>query len=72
MPDANVFLRAPDAAKMLGVSEWTLQNWRTTGAGPPFVRIGERRIGYRRTDIDAWARARTFTSRADELRHEVG
>ena len=49
------------------VSERTLERWRTTGEGPPFVRIGPRRISYRLADCEAWAAARTFPHRAAEL-----
>ncbi len=50
----------------------TAQRWRTTGDGPPYVRLGPRRIAYREQDCEEWARTRTYRSRADELsRHEV-
>jgi hypothetical protein len=45
----------------------TAQRWRVTGDGPPFVRLGPRRIAYREKDCEEWAMARTFRSRADEL-----
>lgn len=61
------FLGEDDVARRLGVSARTLARWRTTGDGPPFVRMGARRIGYRPADIEAWAAARTFGSQAAEL-----
>lgn len=34
------FLRTKDAAEYLGVSERTLEAWRTNGGGPVFRKIG--------------------------------
>jgi hypothetical protein len=45
----------------------TAQRWRVTGDGPPFLRLGPRRIAYRLRDCEGWAAARTFRHRADEL-----
>jgi hypothetical protein len=49
----------------------TAQRWRVTGDGPPFVRLGPRRIAYRLEDCEDWARSRTFRSRADELAQQL-
>jgi predicted site-specific integrase-resolvase len=38
------------AANLLNVSEKTLANWRCSGFGPPFVRVG-RLIRYREADL---------------------
>jgi hypothetical protein len=45
----------------------TAQRWRASGDGPPFIRLGKRRIAYRVGDVEVWLRERTFASRADEL-----
>jgi helix-turn-helix protein len=45
----------------------TVQRWRQTGVGPVWVRAGHRRVLYRLRDCEAWAAARTFRHRADEL-----
>jgi predicted DNA-binding transcriptional regulator AlpA len=45
----------------------TAQRWRAEGGGPPFVRLGKRRIAYRVADVEAWLAERTYKSRADEL-----
>jgi hypothetical protein len=44
----------------------TAQRWRASGDGPPFVRLGKRRVVYRRSDVEAWLRARTFNTLAHE------
>jgi hypothetical protein len=45
----------------------TAQRWRASGGGPPFVRLGKRRVLYRVTDVERWLAVRTFSSLADEL-----
>jgi hypothetical protein len=45
----------------------TAERWRTTGDGPPFVRLGPRKVVYRRTDVEAWLAGRTYQHRAAEL-----
>jgi hypothetical protein len=45
----------------------TAQRWRASGDGPPFVRLGKRRVAYRVADVEQWLAERTFTSLADEI-----
>ena len=56
MPDQDLdqLLREQEAAELLGVSHRTLQRWRCTGEGPPFIRCGPRAIGYCRRDLLRW------------------
>jgi predicted DNA-binding transcriptional regulator AlpA len=62
-----------DAARLLGVSERTLQRWRRDGGGPAFIRLGARRIAYSDAEIErCWAAARTYPHRAAELAHAAG
>lgn len=49
----------------------TAQRWRASGDGPPFVRMGERRVIYRLSECEAWVAARTYAHRADELAHRA-
>jgi predicted DNA-binding transcriptional regulator AlpA len=46
-------------ARYLGLSVPTIQRLRSDGTGPCFVQLSERRIGYRRSAVDAWLNART-------------
>jgi len=39
------------AAKMLGVAEKTLRNWRSQGIGPRYFRISRKMIRYSELDI---------------------
>ena len=48
-----------DLAFYLGLSLPTLQRQRASGTGPRFIQLSERRIAYRRADVDAWLAART-------------
>lgn len=65
-------LTTQNAARYLGVSAKTLNNWRWIGGGrgPAFVRMG-RAVRYNVRTLDAWIAGRTFasTSLAD---HEDG
>ena len=57
------------AARLLKRRPETLRRWRTTGGGPPWVRVGSTpraRCLYLRRHINAWLEAHTFTSTADE------
>lgn len=51
-----------EGAEHTGLSERTLQRLRLTGRGPPYYQLSDRRIGYRRSDIDAWLAKRRVGS----------
>lgn len=59
--DTDFFLSQSDTAKFLLVSERTLERWRVTGDGPPFVKMS-RRVAYRQSDLLKWTDARVFHS----------
>ena len=44
----------------LGVSLPSLQRMRSNGSGPHYVQLSSRRLGYRRSDVEAWLAARTI------------
>jgi predicted DNA-binding transcriptional regulator AlpA len=44
----------------VGISAPTAQRQRSDGTGPPFVQLSERRIGYRKSDVERWLEARTI------------
>jgi hypothetical protein len=60
--DADDLLSTGDTAGWLGVSTQFLEIGRSRGYGPPFVRLGSRKVMYRRSDTIAWLKKRTFTS----------
>jgi predicted DNA-binding transcriptional regulator AlpA len=57
--DLDTLLTEVDISRWLRVSLAILQRLRSSGAGPRFVQISDRRIGYRRDDVEAWLAART-------------
>jgi predicted DNA-binding transcriptional regulator AlpA len=68
---SNAYLTERQFCERYCVSARTAQRWRVTGDGPPFVRLGPHKIVYRLSDTEAWAEARTFTHRADELSRTI-
>ena len=69
MPDANAhtskLFTEVEAAKVVNCSPRTLQKWRGTGKGPPFVRVTSRCIRYRAEDLEAFIESRVRTSTSD-------
>jgi len=43
-----------EAAAILSTAVRTLRNWRALHKGPPFHKIGERLVRYRRADLAAF------------------
>lgn len=54
------------AARLIGMTPRTLQEWRRTGTGPRYARISSRCVRYRIADLDTWTAERTHTSTAAE------
>ncbi len=55
-------LNEVEAARFLGLRPRTLQNWRWSGEGPPFVRVSNRAIRYRISDLRRWVEERVVTT----------
>jgi len=64
--EAGEFLTDRQLATMLRVTTRTTMRWRRDGAGPKYVRVGLRRVLYRRSDVMIWAAGHTFETRAAE------
>jgi DNA-binding transcriptional MerR regulator len=64
--DTEEFLNDEQVAAMLRVAPRTLMRWRRNGGGPPYVRVGSRRLLYSRADVLAWVGAHTHSSLAAE------
>lgn len=60
-------LRDPKAAAaFLGCSEWTLAEWRCSGNGPQFIKVG-RLVRYSPEALQAWIERNTCNSTSDPL-----
>jgi predicted DNA-binding transcriptional regulator AlpA len=66
MVEPTKYLNEDAVAELLSVSVRTIQRWRCTGDGPPFVRAGARRVIYNPASVAEWASNRTFAHHAAE------
>lgn len=58
-------LTPKEAADILQVSEFTLERWRRTGDGPPYVRLSSRAIRYRAAELVAFIEAHMTRNTAE-------
>ena len=61
----DILLTVEEAAARLKISKHTLNHWRVTGEGPPFVKYGPRLVRYIDRALDDWAVARTRGSTSE-------
>jgi predicted DNA-binding transcriptional regulator AlpA len=52
--EETVWLTRKEAAAHMRLSPATLANWGSLDCGPSYIRIGQGRVLYRMSDIDAW------------------
>lgn len=52
--DPDVLLSRADLARILPISRRTLDLWAQQGKGPPFLKVGPRRVAYRAGDVRRW------------------
>jgi predicted DNA-binding transcriptional regulator AlpA len=69
MGNAVARLIVPEAAEYLRLKKGTLDNWRSRGRGPRFIKLG-RKVSYDTRDLDHWINQNKQSSTADrpELR----
>ena len=63
LDDSSLFTPS-ELSDFLGVSLSTLERWRCQGEGPPFIKIGRRRIAYRSRAVRQWLEAQERSSTA--------
>lgn len=51
LPNPGDYVSSDEAARILGVSRKTLDNWRWRGLPPRFYKIGKRMVRYHRADL---------------------
>ena len=71
LEDPAPLLTPAEAADRLAVSAKTLERWRSTGDGPPYIALGRRLVRYRRADVDAFVR-RQKTANTAQRRQRTG
>jgi excisionase family DNA binding protein len=64
-------LTVEEAAARLKISRHTLNRWRVTGEGPPFVKYGPRLVRYLNDALSEWERQRTRKSTSDRSAKSV-
>jgi predicted DNA-binding transcriptional regulator AlpA len=60
-------LTTDQAAAHLALGRSTLEKWRCIGAGPKFIKLGLRRVGYHKTDLDEWIASRPRCASTSEV-----
>ena len=58
-PGTDPLLTEKELSAWVGVSTPNLQRMRSSGTGPRFVQLSPRRIGYRKSEVEAWLISRT-------------
>ena len=63
----NTFTTLKDQAKVHHSSTRTLERWRTTGTGPPYIKVGAKILYWPvgSEPYNEWARERTVRSTAE-------
>lgn len=62
--DARIVLTNKEAARKLGISHRTLEDWRLTNRGPRFVKLG-RLVRYRLGDLLDFMERNSFMNTAE-------
>jgi len=57
---AEKALSTQEAADYLGVSYWTLVDWRAKEVGPNWYRLGLKRVIYRASELDAYVESQAL------------
>jgi predicted DNA-binding transcriptional regulator AlpA len=60
-------LTTNQAAAHLALGRSTLEKWRCAGTGPKFLRLGMRRVGYHKADLDDWIASRPRLASTSEV-----
>lgn len=50
----EIYLTPQQAAEFLSISKYTLQNQRSQRVGPPFVKLRNRLVRYKKSDLIAY------------------
>ena len=59
-------MRAPEAARYIGLAPSTLAKMRVRGDGPLYAKAGPRVVLYSQNDLDDWLKQRLRRSTSDD------
>ena len=62
MNASNSLLSPEQASNWLNLSKSTLAKMRLRGDGPCYIRLGARRVAYRKQDLEDWVAGNSFRS----------
>ena len=51
---SSAMLTPFELACFLGISRWTLCDWRRSGVGPPFLKLSRRIVRYPKAQLEKW------------------
>ncbi|MFJ6002954.1 helix-turn-helix transcriptional regulator [Arthrobacter sp. NPDC092385] len=68
VPVLDSLLTPPALAEQLGVTERALSEWRITGRGPAFIRLGKT-VRYRSATVESWLLSQEHHSTSEEVRY---
>ena len=51
---SKLLLTPKEAAEFLGIPSGTLAQWRSQRRGPPYIKLEERLVRYRRSDLEEY------------------
>lgn len=58
--DLEKLMTAKEVSKHLRISEAALYIFRRSGTGPNYIRLNDRLVRYRKSDIDEWLNAKNI------------
>lgn len=56
--DLEKLMTAKEVSKYLRISEAALYIFRCSGTGPNYIRLNDRLVRYRKSDVDKWLAAK--------------
>jgi len=63
------YLTPKETSQFIGAAVQTLAKWRSQGGvGPPFIRMGNRRIMYATDDLVAWMNSRRVRNTSETIK----
>ena len=61
--DLEKMMTTKEVSKYLRISEAALYEYRRTGTGPNYVRLNDRLVRYRKSDVDEWLNAKKIETK---------